>query len=69
MANSILSAQQVADFHRDGYLVVRSMFDPEEMDILRGAAKADAAIKDNAYLVDDGKGAATKLAAVEQGGG
>ena len=61
MANSMLSAQQVADFHRDGYLIVRSMFDPEEIGILRGVAKADAAIKGHAYLVDDGKGAATKL--------
>jgi hypothetical protein len=62
MANSNLSAQQISDFHRDGYLIIRAMFDAEEMDILRGAAKADAAIKDHAYLVDDGKGAATKLA-------
>jgi ectoine hydroxylase len=61
MSNSPLSAQQVAEFHRDGYVIVRAMFDAEEMDILRGAAKADAAIKEHAYLVDDGKGAATKL--------
>jgi ectoine hydroxylase len=62
MTNSILSAQQIADFHHDGYVIVRAMFDAEEMDILRGAAKADAAIQKHAYLVDDGKGAATKLA-------
>jgi len=69
MANSILSAEQVADFHRDGYLIVRAMFDPEEMDILRGAAKADAAIKEHAYLVDDGKGAATVLREAPEGAG
>ena len=62
MANSTLTAQQVADFQRDGYLMVRALFDAEEMDILRTAAKVDAAIKEHAYLVDDGKGAATKLA-------
>jgi ectoine hydroxylase len=62
MANSNLSAQQISDFHRDGYLIIRAMFDHEEMDILRAVAKADAAIKEHAYLVDDGKGAATKLA-------
>jgi len=62
MANSTLSAQEVADFQRDGYLMVRALFDAEEMDILRTAAKVDAAIKEHAYLVDDGKGAATKLA-------
>jgi ectoine hydroxylase len=62
MPDSSLSPQQVADFHRDGYVLVRAMFDAEEMDILRNAAKADAAIKDHAYLVADGTGAATKLA-------
>ena len=61
MPKSILSPKQIADFHRDGYLIVRSLFDAEETDILRGAAKADAAMKDNAYSVDDGKGAAIKL--------
>src|SRR5437762_1243149 len=61
MANPVLSVRQIADFHRDGYLIVRSLFDAEEMDIVRSTAKADAAIKNNAYPVDDGKGAATKL--------
>jgi ectoine hydroxylase len=62
MPESILSNSQIADFHRDGYIIVRSLFDAEEMDILRGAAKADAALKQNAYSVDDGQGAAIKLA-------
>lgn len=57
-----LSATQVADFHRDGYLLARTLFDAEEMDIMRGAAKADAALRQNAYSVDDGQGAAIKLA-------
>src|SRR5438105_4986324 len=55
MPKPILSPEQIAEFHRDGYLIVRSLFDAEETDILRSAAKADAAMKDNAYSVDDGK--------------
>jgi ectoine hydroxylase len=62
MPNSHLSASQAAGFNRDGYLLARSLFDSEEMDIMRSAAKADAALKQNAYSVDDGQGAAIKLA-------
>src|SRR5437588_8792911 len=61
MPKSIISPEQIAEFHRDGYLIVRSLFDAEETNILRSAAKADAAMNDNAYSVDDGKGAAIKL--------
>lgn len=61
MPKTILSKDQVAAFHQDGYVIVRRMFDREEMDMLRHAAKADAAMKNNAYSVDDGKGAAIKL--------
>ena len=57
----ILNDSQVADFHRDGYVIARGMFDKEETDLLRTAAKADAAMQKNAYSVDDGQGAAIKL--------
>jgi ectoine hydroxylase len=56
-----LTKAQVAAFHRDGYLIVRRLFDKEETDILRNTAKADAAMEKNSYSVDDGKGAAIKL--------
>lgn len=62
MPQEILTAAQVADFHRDGFIIVRGLFDAEEMNILRTAAKADAALKSNAYEVADGKGTAIKLA-------
>jgi hypothetical protein len=62
MAIPSLSAAQIADFLRDGYVIVRGLFDTEEMNIMRTAAKADAALKSNAYEVADGKGAAIKLA-------
>src|SRR4051812_7478048 len=57
----ILSASQISAFHRDGYILVRSLFDKEEADILRKTAKADAAFQKNAYDLKDGEGGATKL--------
>jgi ectoine hydroxylase len=62
MPKEILTPSQIQDFHRDGYVIVRGLFDAEEMNILRTAAKADAALKSNAYEVADGKGSAIKLA-------
>lgn len=61
MNKSILSGSQVADFNRDGYVLVPALFDTEESDILRKTAKADAAFQQNAYDLKDGEGGATKL--------
>ena len=61
MQKQILSAEQAAAFERDGYVIVRSLFDGEEADILRKTAKADAAFKSHAYKLEDGEGGATKL--------
>jgi ectoine hydroxylase len=62
MSTKILSDAQVAAFERDGYVLVSSLFDEEEADILRKTAKADAAFQKNAYDLKDGEGGATKLA-------
>ena len=48
MANKVLSDSQAQQFHRDGFLIIRSLFDAEEADILRKAAKTDAAFKKHA---------------------
>src|SRR5438874_5840087 len=61
MANKVLSDSQVQQFHRDGYLIVRSLFDHEEADILRRTAKADVAFKKHAYDLKDGEGGTAKL--------
>ncbi|SRR5258706_11824967 len=61
MAKNPLSDNQVEQFQRDGYIVVRSMFDHEEADILRKTAKADAAFKKHAYDLKDGEGGTAKL--------
>jgi ectoine hydroxylase-related dioxygenase (phytanoyl-CoA dioxygenase family) len=58
---SKLSSVQVEQFNRDGYLIVRGLFDREEADILRHAAKADQAFKQHAYNLQDGEGGVSQL--------
>jgi ectoine hydroxylase-related dioxygenase (phytanoyl-CoA dioxygenase family) len=62
MANSPLTDSQTAAFHRDGYLLVPALFDSEETDLLRRAAKADQALQQHAYERKDGEGGVAKLA-------
>ena len=59
--HKILSPDQIEKFQRDGFLVVRGLLDSEEADILRRAAKADAAFKKHAYDLKDGEGGTAKL--------
>jgi ectoine hydroxylase len=61
MTKPILTEAQVADFQRDGYIIVRALFDREETDILRRTAKADAAFKKHAHDLKDGEGGTAKL--------
>ena len=61
MAAQPLDAQQVADFHRDGFLIVPGLFDAAEADILRAAAKADKSFEANAYDLEDGEGGKAQL--------
>ncbi|MHB8522977.1 MAG: phytanoyl-CoA dioxygenase family protein [Limisphaerales bacterium] len=61
MSKQILSELQVAQFHHDGYVIVPALFDAEEAEILRKAAKADAAFKQHAYDLKDGDGGVAKL--------
>jgi ectoine hydroxylase-related dioxygenase (phytanoyl-CoA dioxygenase family) len=61
MPHKPFSDAQVAQWNRDGYLIVRSLFDREETDLLRCAAKADAAFKKHAHDLKDGEGGVAKL--------
>ncbi len=56
-----LSDSDVAAFRPDGYLIVRALFDKEEIDILRRAAKNDQAFQQHAYDIKDGEGGKSKL--------
>lgn len=61
MAANPLTEEQVARFHREGYLIIRRLFDREEADLLRAAAKADAAFQKHAHDLKDGEGGVAKL--------
>ena len=56
-----LSASQLSAFQEAGYLIVRSLFDTEEADILREAAKTESAFEEKAYDLDDGEGGQQRL--------
>ncbi len=56
-----LSQEQTAGFDRDGYLIVRNLFDAEEMAIVRQAAKTDQAFQHYAHDLKDTEGSIAKL--------
>ncbi len=56
-----VTSQQIAEFERDGYLIVRGLFDAEEAGILRAAARADQAFQQHAHGIEDGEGGKAHL--------
>ena len=59
---SIFTADQQADYERDGYVLVRSLFDAEEIAILRAAIEQDPALRASLYDRHDAQGKATRMA-------
>ena len=57
-----LTAEQLAEYEREGYLLLRSLFDREEMQTLLNYARGDQALAASAYDRKDATGAATRLA-------
>ncbi len=56
-----LTADQISAYRRDGYLVIPGLFDAEEIELLRRAAKEDKALDDNAFGRADGAGGSVRL--------
>jgi ectoine hydroxylase len=56
-----LTAENRAAFDRDGFLLVRRLFDEEETDLLLRIARADAALAKEARLRHDAQGGIAKL--------
>jgi ectoine hydroxylase-related dioxygenase (phytanoyl-CoA dioxygenase family) len=56
-----ITAAQLADYRRDGYIVLPGLFDAEEIELLRRAAKEDKALDDNAFGRADGAGGSVRL--------
>jgi phytanoyl-CoA hydroxylase len=62
MANFQLTPQQVAGYQRDGYLIVKSFLQKEEVDKLYAIAIEDDAIRKHSFDLNDQTGKKTKLA-------
>lgn len=61
MLSQPLPPAVVEQFHRDGYLLLPNLLEPEEIDLLRRIAKADHAWAEQATSRADGEGGAVKL--------
>ena len=62
MGKSILTPQQRLAYEADGYVMVKSLFDAQEMAILRAAIEQDPTIASHFYNRFDAAGKATKMA-------
>lgn len=56
-----LSARQLADYQRDGYLLQCSLFEADEIALLLRSAKEDRALDEHSYGKDDGEGGRIRL--------
>ena len=61
MGNFNLNSGQVADYNRDGYLVVKGLFSAEEIDKLYHTALENSVMQKNAMDLNDQSGKKTKL--------
>ena len=57
-----LTLQQHADWMRNGYIIVRGLFDKEEMNILNETIKCDDILHKNEFSVNDSEGRGASLA-------
>jgi ectoine hydroxylase len=58
---SVMNPAQRTAFDRDGFVIVRSMFDRAEVDLLIRAMAEDPAVRDHMIDRADAKGAATRI--------
>lgn len=61
MSPLALSPEQIAAFHRDGFVLARGMFSPEEADIVRRTAELDDNLHKAAYFRGDATGSKTRM--------
>ncbi len=59
---SLLNAAQRAAYERDGYILIPSLFDTEEIALLRGAIETDPQLQASLYNRNDASGKATRMA-------
>lgn len=69
MSSRILTGDKIAEYRKNGYVIVRSLFDDAEMKLLRAAREVDTALKQNVDSMDDREGGKVKLALWNEAGG
>ncbi len=61
MSTDPLTPEQLSIYERDGYLVVPSLFDSEEIELLARAAKKDRDLDEHSFGKGDGEGGTVRL--------
>ncbi|NYZ15511.1 phytanoyl-CoA dioxygenase family protein [Azospirillum sp. RWY-5-1] len=56
-----LTPDQIAAYNRDGFVVARGMFSPQEVELIRRSAEEDDALKSAAYFRSDSTGSRTRM--------
>ena len=56
-----LSQAEIEQYERDGFVVLRKLFDDEEMDVLRRAMEEDPAVADSSLIRPDQEGFGTRI--------
>jgi ectoine hydroxylase len=59
---SLFNPEQRAEYERDGYVLVRGLFDAEEIGLMRFAMEQDPALRDSLYDRKDAEGKSTRMA-------
>lgn len=59
--SSLLTPQQIAAYHRDGYIIVKNFCSQEEVDKMYSTALQDKAMENNALDLNDQTGKKTRL--------
>jgi ectoine hydroxylase-related dioxygenase (phytanoyl-CoA dioxygenase family) len=62
MSTYKISDEELRRYNEDGFIIVRSLFDAEEMNLLRKAVEADKDLAEATYDVPDAQGGAAKMA-------
>ena len=61
MARGPLTEQEVRQYHEDGFVLARGMFDKTEIELLRRSAKDDKALDDHSFGKADDEGGVVRL--------
>jgi hypothetical protein len=61
MAKGIIQDDLVPQYHRDGYILIKGMLDPEETNLLSRAAREDRVLDSKSYGKGDGEGGTIRL--------